>query len=147
MRLNLTPSRDAESVLREELAKLDSKEAAKQVRKLPAEKPVVTQPVFSENVERDGYEIRFPGPISRELSKEFSKSGWRFTRSLNDSRWYARRSAKAYQFASGIVNRLGGVNKVNGIITAVEPGQTAGVIYLPATPMLMKIKQAMEVAA
>jgi hypothetical protein len=147
MRLTL-PS--PESQLRSELAKLESRELSVIHKRVPP--PVVTTlPVLSENERFDGYEIRFPGPITAELSEELKGAKFRYSGSNGDKRWYRRRSPQAHAFAVALIQRIGGVNQISGISSAVPAGQEKCPIIIPLSSGLQqkvnKILRAMEMAA
>ena len=56
----------------------------------------------TENERFNGVEIRFPGPVDGKTSAALSNAGFRFTRSLNDPRWYAKRKPNTMAFARSI---------------------------------------------
>lgn len=71
---------------------------------------------------RPGYEIRFPGPIDKALSREFGEHGWRY--SGFQKLWYCKQSPNQLAFATALVERLGGVNNISSGIASAGVGET-----------------------
>lgn len=109
----------------------------------PKAAPTVTVLTLSENNEKDGYELRFPGPISEAWSNLFHewrdpehpddpRYQWRFTRwsyhgrrktdRTYDPRWYAKRSEATRKFAKAAVKVSHGVD--NTLIESGADNQT-----------------------
>jgi hypothetical protein len=67
-------------------------------------------PKLTENLAQDGYEIRFPGPISEAVSAVLTEHGFRFNPDRRnegkDKRWWAKRTPARMQFALNLVAAL-----------------------------------------
>jgi hypothetical protein len=60
----------------------------------------VEQVTLTENEQRNGYELRFPGPIDDQTSALLRANGWRFLPNFwKDPLWYRRRSPESRAFA------------------------------------------------
>ena len=74
-------------------------------RKQPAQQKKVEAPhsgiTVTENEEKDGVEIRFPGKPSEDVRSQLKENGFRWSRF--STAWYAKRNSKTLAFAYGIV--------------------------------------------
>ena len=108
---------DLEAALKRSLERKEAQSAAKTRPKrenAPQASQRAAMPVsvggavrVSENDKFNGVELRFPGPVSGKVSAELMRAGFRFTRSMNDPRWYAKRKPETLAFAKQIASQSG----------------------------------------
>lgn len=129
----LPPNKRREAELEEALKAALAKRAAKDAPK--PQRPAAMPPEasletlrgigggirISENEERNGVEIRFPQPVNRNTSLALMRAGFRFTRSLNDPRWYAKRKPHTMAFAKQIAGSSG----QTAVISETQPVASA----------------------
>ena len=122
---------ELEEALKAALAKRVAKDAPKPQRMatMPPEASLETLRGIgggirvSENEGRNGVEIRFPQPVNRNTSLALMRAGFRFTRSLNDPRWYAKRKPHTMAFAKQIAGDAG-MTAVISTTTETKPVAT-----------------------
>lgn len=87
----------------------------------PTQSRTVLKPTLEENEEKNGYEFRFPGPVSKQLSTQLSLNGWKFySMGWKDPKWCIKRSPGARIFACTLVKILLGENKLKPIESATS---------------------------
>ena len=126
MRITLTPNvaaqvSESEARLRAELERYRAAEARTQQSPQPKSVPVVTHADLHENVERNSFELRFPGPIPKELSQRLKNNGWRYF--FKDPKWYCHgRPEWQRKFAEQIVAEITGGNDASGTLCTPSSG-------------------------
>jgi hypothetical protein len=126
MRLNLSRIIDpTEAVLANEIERLKAAEqerpAMREKSNLTSCQPVVEPfPTLTQNDERNGYELRFTGPIPKALSNELLLNRWRYIKSLNDPRWYTRRTPASLNFAKELIRKYNGLDHLDSNCPAVN---------------------------
>jgi hypothetical protein len=74
---------------------------------------VVTVATLSENLGKDGYELRFPGNPGEAVLTVLREHGWRFNpQKWKDPLWWKKRSPEDHKFAANLVRVLQGENRV-----------------------------------
>lgn len=78
---------------------------------------------LSENEGKNGYELRFPGPIDKATSALLGDAGWRFLPNFwKDPLWYRRRSPESRAFAVAFVTERNGQVSIRDDIS--QPPET-----------------------
>lgn len=84
--------------------------------------PVVAVATLSENLGKDGYEIRFPDNPGEAVLTVLREHGWHFNpQKWRDPLWWRKRTPEAYKLAANLVRVLQGENRIARPVADTPP--------------------------
>lgn len=84
---------------------------------------------LTENEDKDGLELRFPGPISEVWSGVLRQNNWRFApMKWKDPLWYCKRNPESFAFAQRVVKKYNAMLAAPNVVIEARPPTVANPI-------------------